>query len=66
VPDYWIPFAPASVDPAAAQTNPVIQLERRAIQRVGPDGVRRPVQPKGLLLRSDPTGPPESEPPLRV
>ena len=66
MPDYWIPFAPASVDPAAAQTNPVIQLERRTIQRVGPDGVRRPVQPKGLLLRSDPTGPPESEPPLRV
>ena len=66
VPDYWIPFAPVSVDPAAAQTNPVIQLERRTIQRVGPDGVRRPVQPKGLLLRSDPTRPPESEPPLRV
>ena len=36
VPDYWIPFAPVSVDPAAAQTNPVIQLERRAIQRVDP------------------------------
>ena len=66
VPDHWIPFAPVSVDPTAAQTNPVIQLERRTIQRLGPDGVRRPVQPKGLLLRSDPTRPPESEPPLRI
>ena len=33
VPDHWIPFAPVSVDPVAAVTNPVIQLERRAIQR---------------------------------
>ena len=66
VPDHWIPFAPVSVDPVAAVTNPVIQLERRAIQRVGPDGVRRPVHPKGLLLRSDPNRPPDSEPPLRI
>ena len=66
VPDHWIPFAPVSVDPVAAVTNPVIQLERRTIQRLGPDGVRRPLQPKGLLLRSDPTRPPESEPPLRI
>ena len=66
VPDHWIPFAPVSVDPVAAVTNPVIQLERRTIQRLGPDGVRRPLQPKGLLLRSVPTRPPESEPPLRI
>jgi hypothetical protein len=66
VPDHWIPFAPVSVDPAAAQTNPVIQLERRAVRRLGPDGVRRLVHPKGLLLRSDPSVPPEVEPALRI
>ena len=64
--DHWIPFAAVSVDPVAAVTNPVIQLERRSIQRVGPDGVPRPVHPKGLLLRSNPNQPPESELPLRI
>jgi hypothetical protein len=66
VPDQWIPFAPVSVDPEAAETNPVIQLERRAVQRVGADGVRRPVHPKGLLLRSDPSQSADTEPPLRI
>lgn len=66
VPDHWIPFAPVSADPSVADTNPVIRLERRAVQRVGPDGVRRPVHPRGLLLRSDPSRPPDAEPPLRI
>ena len=66
VPDHWVPFAAVSVDPAVAQTNPVIQLERRVIQRPGPDGSAQPVHPKGLLLRSDPSQPVETEPPLRI
>jgi hypothetical protein len=66
VPEHWLPFAPVSVDPTVAQTNPVIQLERRVLRRLGPDGIRRAVHPKGLLLRSDPSEPPDAEPPLRI
>jgi hypothetical protein len=66
VPDSWIPFVPVSADPTVSATNPVIRLERRTVRRVGPDGVPRRVYPKGLLLRSEPSGPPDAEPPLRI
>jgi hypothetical protein len=65
VPEHWIPFVPVPAD-GSAGTNPVIQLERRALVRTELDGQRRAVQPRGVLLRSDPRLPPDAEPPLRI
>ena len=66
VPEQWIPVVAVSAEPDLAATNPVIRLERRALQRTDADGQRHPSHPKRLLLRSDPRQPPETEPPLRI
>jgi hypothetical protein len=52
VPDHWHPFVPvraAGVSPTAG----VIQLERRPLVRVLPDGTSIPIQPKGRILTAD-------------
>jgi hypothetical protein len=65
VPEHWIPLVPVPA-PGSSGTNPVIQLQRRALLRTETDGTRRTVQPKGVLLRSDPHQAPDTEPPLRI
>lgn len=66
VPEHWIPFVavPAQANQPASQFN--IQLERRAMLRTLGDGTRVLVQPRGMLLRSDPSQSVSSEPPLRL
>jgi hypothetical protein len=66
VPENWIPFTPvpASANLPAGQF--VIELERQALLRTLPDGSHQTSQPHGLLLRTDPTQDPASEPPLRL
>ena len=67
VPDHWIPFAPVSVDPRCGSDQPGDPAGApRDPARRAPTAVRRPVHPKGLLLRSDPNRPPDAEPPLRI
>jgi hypothetical protein len=66
VPEHWIPLVPVAAGPGGPGTNPVIQLERRALQRIEADGQQRPIHPKGILLRTDPAAPPGSEAPLRL
>ncbi len=66
VPEHWIPFVPVPADGSDPGTDPVIQLERRALLRTELDGRRRAIHPKGVLLRSDPDQAPEAEPPLRI
>ena len=66
VPEHWLPLVPvpaAGSNPALA---PVTQYERRAMLRVDADGQRSRVQPKGLLLRTDPGVAVDAEPPLRI
>ena len=67
VPDRWIPLVPVA-EPLQAAVAPAFApwLERRALVRTMPDGTRRTIQPKGLLLRSDATLLPENEPALRI
>jgi hypothetical protein len=49
VPDHWHPFVP--VRPAGAPPESgAIQLERRPMVRVHPDGTREEIQPRGRLL----------------
>jgi hypothetical protein len=43
-----------------------IQLERRVLLRFDATGTGHAVQPRGTLLRSDPGGAPDTEPPLRL
>jgi hypothetical protein len=66
VPEHWIPFVPVPAEPGGAGTNPVIQLERRALLHTDADGQRRRIHPKGALLRTDPGQTPDTEPPLRI
>jgi hypothetical protein len=66
VPDNWIPFVPGPAEGSNPGTNPVIQLQRRAMVRVEIDGSRVTVQPRGVLLRSDPTKTAATEPSLRI
>jgi hypothetical protein len=66
VPEHWIPFVPVPVEPGHPEANPVIQLERRALRRTEADGQHRLVQPRGVLLRTDPASAPDAEPPLRL
>ena len=54
------------MDPVAAVTNPVIRLERRAIQRVGPAGIRRPVHRRACYSAPTRTGHPTPNPALRI
>ncbi|MGP4091109.1 hypothetical protein ACTWQJ_42905, partial [Streptomyces sp. KR55] len=70
VPVNWIPFEPVATVPP---TDPAYDLafERRVLQRTVPGVGDAPpvlerVHPRGLLLRSDPSQPVESEPPLRI
>ena len=66
VPEHWIPLVPVPAPGANAGLNPVIQLQRRALLRTELNGQRRTIQPKGLLLRTDPRQTPETEPSLRI
>ena len=66
VPDNWIPFVPVPAEGSNPGTNPVIQLQRRVLVRTQADGTRYSVQPRGMLLRSDPNQAPETEPQLRI
>lgn len=66
VPEHWIPLVPVH-DPRTGTGELFgVQLERGAMIRTGADGTRRRVQPRGLLLRADPSVPPEDETPLRL
>jgi hypothetical protein len=65
VPEHWIPFVPVPAE-GSTPTDPVIQLQRRALLRTEADGERRTVQPRGVLLRSDPRRPADAEAPLRI
>ena len=66
VPEHWIPLVPVPAEGSNPGTNPVIQLQRRALLRTETDGQRRTIQPKGLLLRTDPRQAPDAERPLRL
>ena len=66
VPEHWIPLVPVPAEGSSPGTNPVIQLQRRALLRTEMDGQRRSIQPKGVLLRTDPRQAPDAEPPLRI
>lgn len=64
VPEHWVPFVPV---PAIVNGDPAgVQLERRVLLRFDASGASRAVHPHGLLLRSDLSQSPESEPPLRL
>ena len=49
VPDHWHPFVPVRAAGAPADSG-AIQLERRPMVRVHPDGTREEIQPRGRLL----------------
>jgi hypothetical protein len=49
VPDHWHPFVPVRPPDAPADSG-AIQLERRPLVRVHPDGTREEIQPRGRLL----------------
>jgi hypothetical protein len=49
VPDHWHPFVPVRAAGVAAASG-VIQLERRPLVRVLPDGTSIAIQPKGRIL----------------
>ena len=66
VPDHWIPLVPVPADGSTPGATPVIQLQRRTILRTDDDGSRRPMQPRGMLLRTDPRQAPDVEAPLRL
>jgi hypothetical protein len=66
VPEHWIPLVPVPAEGSNPGTNPVIQLQRRALLRTEIDGQRRAIQPKGVLLRTDPGQAPDAERPLRI
>jgi hypothetical protein len=67
VPNRWIPLVPVT-EPVPSTGTPAVsyRLERRALIRTLPDGSRQTIQPKGLLLRTDPRQKPETEPALRI
>jgi hypothetical protein len=65
VPEHWIPFVPVATQ-ADTTTDPIIQLQRRALLRTGTNGQHRLIQPKGVLLRTDPRQQPDTEPPLNI
>ncbi len=52
IPDHWHPFVPVRAA-GIAQTDGVIQLERRALVRVLPDGTSVPINPKGRVLTAE-------------
>lgn len=66
VPEHWIPLVPVPAEGSNPGTDPVIQLQRRALLRTEADGQRRAIHPKGILLRTDLRQSPEAEPPLRI
>lgn len=49
VPDHWIPFVPVK-KPGTPQEPFAIQLERRAMLRVKPDGTTAAIRPQGTIL----------------
>ena len=60
VPDHWIPFVPVPA-PGVPATAGAVELRRGAILRFRADGTSDRAQPRGLLLRADPTVPPEND-----
>lgn len=66
VPEHWIPLVPVPAEGSSPGTNPVIQLQRRALLRTETNGQRRTIQPKGVLLRTDARQAPDAERPLRI
>jgi hypothetical protein len=64
VPDRWIPLVP--VAEATGTGGFTHWLERRAMVRTRADGSRTTVQPRGQLLRTDPSKAPDAEPALRL
>jgi hypothetical protein len=60
VPDHWIPFMPV---PAAGQppASGVLELMRGTILRFRADGTSDRAQPRGLLLRADPSAPAQDD-----
>jgi hypothetical protein len=49
VPEHWIPFVPVAAEGSTA-TNPVVELQRRAVLRGEAGGTRRRVEPRGVLI----------------
>ena len=49
VPEHWIPFVPVAA-PDSVPERPAVELQRRAVLRVEPDGARRRVEPRGAVL----------------
>jgi hypothetical protein len=66
VPENWIPFVAVPSKPGQPASQFQIQLERRAMLRTLFDGTQQLIHPRGMLLRSDPAKPVESELPLRI
>ncbi len=66
VPEQWIPFVPVPAETTTPTTDPIMQLQRRALLRTETDGQRRLIHPKGVLLRTDPEQNPDTEPPLCI
>jgi hypothetical protein len=60
VPDHWIPLVPVPATGVPA-TAGAVELQRAAILRFRADGTSDHAQPHGLLLRSDPTQPVETD-----
>lgn len=52
VPDHWIPFVPVE-KPGSTSGSFAIQLERRSMLRVRPDGSTTAIRPKGTILMPD-------------
>ena len=65
VPENWSPFVPVAAD-GSTPANPVIQLQRRVLIRTQQDGSTYVAQPRGILLRSDLSQSPDTEPALRI
>ena len=66
VPEHWIPLVPVHDPRTGTGALFGVQLERGTMIRTAPDGSRRRVQPRGVLLRSDPSVAPEDETPLHL
>ena len=64
VPAHWIPFVPVPVVANGAPAG--IQLERRVLLRFDQSGASTAVHPRGVLLRTDPSRPADSETLLRI
>ena len=65
VPEHWIPLVPVPKQ-GRLLAEFGIELERRAMLRHLPDGSVQPIQPKGILIRTDVSKAAADEPPIRL